>query len=66
MMNLNALLFSISSRIFQRNISANRFALVGMAGGNTRGKVLVKVLFSDNNSESQMFLNGIDWYLEHY
>ena len=46
----------IFSRIFQRKISANRLALVGMAGGwmggvHNKVKVLVKVLFSDNNSD---------------
>ena len=38
-------------RIFQRKILANSKALVGMAGGvQNYVKVLVKVLFSDNNS----------------
>ena len=39
-------------RVFQRKISANKLALVGMAGGvHNKVKVLVKVLFSDNNSD---------------
>ena len=37
-------------RIFQQKILANKLALVGMVGGvHNKIKVLVKVLFSDNN-----------------
>ena len=54
------------SRIFQRKISANRLAMVGMAGGRAastiRLKFWLKFCFL---TITQMFLNGIDWYLEH-
>ena len=43
------------SRFFQRKISANRLALVGMAGGRAGGRtastIRVKVLVSDNDSD---------------
>ena len=44
------------SGIFQRKISANRLAMVGIASGQAGSvhnsvKVLVKVLFSDSNSD---------------
>ena len=46
------------SRIFQRNISANRLALVGWAVFTIRLKFCFPAI-------TRMFLNKIDWYLEH-
>ena len=45
------------SRIFQRKISANRLALVGMAGGRVASTIRLKFCFL---TKTQMFLNGID------
>ena len=56
------------SRIFQRKVSANR---LGWAGGvHNEFKVLVKVLFSDNNSdvfEKKLLIHGtfIDTYVRY-
>ena len=50
------------SRIFQRKISANRMALVGMEGGRAASTIWLKFCFL---TITQMFLNGIDWYMEH-
>ena len=50
----------VFSRIFQRKISANRLAMVGMAGGwagAIRFKFWLKFCFL---TITQMFLNGMD------
>ena len=49
------------SRIFQRKISANRMALVGMAGGRAAPTIWLKCWFRFCFlTITQMFLNGID------
>ena len=60
-LNLCHVWLKFLSRIFQQKISANRMAMVGMAGGRAastiRLKFWLKFCFL---TITQMFLNGID------